>query len=79
MTYNMRDQLQHFIQGFYSLIPKKALRFVRENDLMIKLAGVNKIDIMDMRKNTVESGFSREEKEGIIEWYWELLEEMDNH
>lgn len=46
---------------------------------MIKLAGVNKIDLDDMRKYTLQSGFNPEEDQIIITWFWEIIEQMDNH
>ena len=58
------------------MVPKKALKLLDEKELGLHLAGIKKVDLIDMRKNMVYNGYFNDSQ--IIEWFWEIMNEYDD-
>ena len=52
MTGAIQKQLQSFLDGFYSIIPKHLISIFNEQELELLISGLPTIDIDDLRANT---------------------------
>lgn len=68
----IRPQIEALQKGLYEIIPKNLLSIFDYRELELLISGLPDIDIIDLRKNTVYSGYS--ENTPIIVWFWEILE-----
>jgi len=52
MTGAIQKQLQSFLDGFYSIIPKRLISIFNEQELELLISGLPTFDIEDLRANT---------------------------
>jgi len=52
MTGAIQKQLQSFLEGFYSIIPKRLISIFNEQELELLISGLPTFDIDDLRANT---------------------------
>jgi len=52
MTGAIQKQLQSFLDGFYSIIPKRLISIFNEQELELLISGLPTFDIDDLRTNT---------------------------
>lgn len=51
------------MKGFYEVVPFNFIKNLDEKDLGLKLAGVNKIDVQEMKSNALyEGGFAENDQ-----------------
>jgi E3 ubiquitin-protein ligase HUWE1 len=74
MRLSIRPQLESFLVGFHSVIPRDALGdlVTSVDELDLRIAGSPVIDISDLRAHTRYSGYL--EVEIQITWFWEVVE-----
>ncbi len=75
MTNQIEKQIQAFLKGFYSIIPKSSISHLAAADLEIVISGAAKIDLQEMKKYANYRDYS--EGVSVIRWLWEILEEFD--
>ncbi|EGR31227.1 ubiquitin- protein ligase, putative, partial [Ichthyophthirius multifiliis] len=78
MTKSIENQLNHFLNGFYEIIPKQWLMLFNEHEISEIISGQNNIiNIQDLRNNTqYENGYTSENI--YILQFWEVLESLKN-
>ncbi|KAJ3415141.1 hypothetical protein HDV05_005421 [Chytridiales sp. JEL 0842] len=65
-----------FVSGFFSVIPKTAVKVFSSNDLELLLGGVTEIDVSDWKAHTTYSYHSASIlNDKIIGWFWSVVEE----
>lgn len=52
MTGAIKQQLTAFLDGFYSIIPKRLISIFNEQELELLISGLPSIDIDDLKSNT---------------------------
>lgn len=52
MTGSIRKQIDHFLEGFYEVIPRGLISIFDEQELELLIAGLPTIDIEDLKMNT---------------------------
>eukprot|EP01102_Stenamoeba_stenopodia_P008226 TRINITY_DN234_c0_g3_i1.p1 TRINITY_DN234_c0_g3~~TRINITY_DN234_c0_g3_i1.p1 ORF type:complete len:527 (-),score=97.83 TRINITY_DN234_c0_g3_i1:1076-2656(-) len=77
MIDSVEEQIKCFLEGFYDIIPVQLLSFFTESELEMLLCGMPEIDVKEWRKNTIVINFP--EGHSIATWFWEVVEEFDNH
>ena len=70
-------QIEYIKNGFNSVIPSSIFQVLNWRQLEEMVCGKTKLDIQDLKKHTKYEGFR--EKDEIIKWFWEWLEECDDH
>merc|ERR1712110_1079547 len=70
-------ELALLVEGFYDVIPKKALHGadLRAIELELIVAGPPHVDLEDWKKHTTTSG--KPANANVVVWFWEVLSEMD--
>jgi hypothetical protein len=77
---SMRPQLESFLSGFYSVLPRESLegRFTAD-ELDIVIAGYlehpEEIDLADLKAHTEYSGYTDVDEQVV--WFWEVVEKFD--
>lgn len=69
--------LTSLLEGFRSIVPPHALRYLSVNELSSMLAGRPVVDIIELRKNAIHSGIKFSKEHELAKWFWEILETMD--
>ena len=72
MTGSIKPQINSFLSGFYSIVPRKTLAIFGPDELELILCGLNIIDRKDWRKNTKYINY--DEDDDMIVWFWEILD-----
>ena len=70
-------QINFIKNGFNSVIPSSIIQVLNWRQLEEMVCGKNKLDIRDLKKHTKYDGFN--EKDDVIKWFWEWLEECNDH
>ncbi|KAM7537470.1 hypothetical protein Aperf_G00000059854 [Anoplocephala perfoliata] len=76
MTGAIRQQLDAFLKGFYSIIPKSLINIFNEQELELLISGLPSIDINDLRANTNYSKYQPTSQQ--IMWFWTALESFEH-
>lgn len=76
MTGAIRQQLDAFLKGFYSIIPKSLINIFNEQELELLISGLPSIDINDLRANTNYSKYQPTSQQ--IMWFWAALESFEH-
>lgn len=69
-------QLDAFLKGLYSVIPKDLLKIFDNKELELLISGLQTIDIDDLRENTLYQNYTAQSKPVI--YLFECLQEFDN-
>ena len=72
MTGSIKPQINSFLAGFYSIVPRNLLAIFSPEELELILCGLDVIDCSDWRRNTQYVNFSADDD--MIVWFWEVLE-----
>lgn len=72
---SVRDQLNHFLEGFHDIIPKDIVSIFDEQELELLISGLPDIDIDDWRNNSVYQNYSSSSPQ--IKWFWRAVRSMD--
>ncbi|KRX01040.1 HECT-domain-containing protein [Pseudocohnilembus persalinus] len=75
MTDEIKEQIQKFIQGFYDVIPYKAIEHFDEKDFGMILSGIKQIDINEMKQFIGLQGYTQNSDQ--IEWLFDFLSQQD--
>ena len=52
MTESIKAQIDSFVMGFYSVIPKSSIRYFKADELELLMCGLPQIDHQDWKLNT---------------------------
>lgn len=74
MTDGIQPQITAFLAGLYSLIPQSLLGLFDARELELVIAGIQEIDVSDLREHTEYQGYGRDAP--AIRWFWEVVEDM---
>ncbi|KAK9451580.1 uncharacterized protein V1518DRAFT_402950 [Limtongia smithiae] len=72
---SVQDQLEHFLRGFYDIIPKDLVSIFNEQELELLICGLPDIDIDDWRNNTIYQNYSASSPQ--IQWFWRAVRSFD--
>ena len=75
MTVAIRKQLAAFLEGFYSVIPRRLISIFNEQELELLLSGLPTIDIEDLKANTEYHKYQANSLQ--IVWFWRALRSFD--
>ena len=70
-------QINYIKSGFNSVIPSSIFQVLNWKQLEEMVCGNYKLDVRDLKKHTRYDGFN--ENDEIIKWFWEWLEECNDH
>lgn len=77
LTRNIRQQIDHFLKGFYEFIPRELISIFNERELELIISGLPRIDVNDWYRNTEYHGYRLSDP--VIQWFWEIVRnEMDS-
>ena len=71
MSAAIKPQIESMLEGFYDLVPPELISIFSPTELELLICGLPDIDVQDLMKNTVYSGFRSTDP--IIHWFWEAL------
>ena len=71
------NQIEYIKKGFNSVISSSIFQVLNWRQLEEMVCGKNKLDVRDLKNHTRYDGFN--ENEDIINWFWEWLEECNEH
>ncbi|KEG06198.1 putative ubiquitin-protein ligase-like [Trypanosoma grayi] len=74
MTRQIEQQMEDFLKGFYTVIPRKEIRNFTAQELELVICGMPDIDVEDLRVHTVYEGFTATSPQ--IRWFWEVVASM---
>jgi E3 ubiquitin-protein ligase HUWE1 len=74
MTDSIQVQITAFLAGLYSLIPQGLLGLFDAKELELIIAGIQEIDVSDLREHTEYQGYGRDTP--TIKWFWEIVDDM---
>ena len=70
-------QIEYIKKGFNSVISSSIFQVLNWRQLEEMVCGKIKLDVRDLKNHTRYDGFN--EKDDIINWFWEWLEECNDH
>jgi HECT-domain (ubiquitin-transferase) len=80
MLGRVKEQLKHFLVGFYEVIPEALLTIFDFQELELLMCGLPTISLEDWKKNTDYAG--ELERKGdlhkVAQWFWSVLEEFED-
>ncbi|XP_041464657.1 E3 ubiquitin-protein ligase NEDD4-like isoform X1 [Lytechinus variegatus] len=68
----VRKQMDAFMDGFTSLVPRELLTMFDENEIELLLSGLGDINVNDWRSNTAYRG-SYHANHIVIQWFWKAV------
>jgi E3 ubiquitin-protein ligase HUWE1 len=68
---DIKEQIEHFLQGFYYIIPANLVAIFDEQELELLIAGLPDIEIDDWIANTVYVGYKLNSPQ--IKWFWRAV------
>ncbi|CCW72097.1 unnamed protein product [Phytomonas sp. Hart1] len=71
MTTRTAPQLTSLLTGFYTVIPREAIRMFTELELELVICGFVDYDVEDMRGNTAYQGYTAASPQ--VRWFWEVV------
>jgi len=71
MTASIRPQIDAFLEGFYSLVPKQLISLFDAQELELLISGLPEVDVEDMRANTTYHNY--EISDTPIRHFWSVL------
>lgn len=75
MTKAIQPQIDSFLAGFHSFVPRSLIQMFDVDELCLLLSGLREIDVVDWRENTEYSGYDAGDQQII--WFWEIVEDLD--
>ncbi|PBJ74418.1 ubiquitin-protein ligase-like [Trypanosoma cruzi cruzi] len=74
MTRQIEQQMEEFLKGFYTVIPRKEIRNFTAQELELVICGMPDIDVEDLRVHTLYDGYTATSPQ--IRWFWEVVASM---
>ncbi|CAF5226968.1 unnamed protein product, partial [Rotaria magnacalcarata] len=74
MIGSIRQQINSFLEGFYTIIPKSLISIFNEQELELLISGLPDIDIEDLKANTEYHKYRPNSLQVNIEYSFLLLE-----
>lgn len=65
---SVKDQMEHFLQGFHDIIAKDVVSIFDEQELELLISGMPDIDLDDWRNNTEYHNYTPSSQQ--IKWFW---------
>lgn len=65
-------QIQAFLDGFWSIVPRTLIAMFNDHELELLISGLPDIDIADLRSHTEYSGYTASCP--VIRWFWEAVQ-----
>ncbi|CAF4109202.1 unnamed protein product, partial [Rotaria magnacalcarata] len=75
MIGSIRQQINSFLEGFYTIIPKSLISIFNEQELELLISGLPDIDIEDLKANTEYHKYRPNSLQ--IQWFWRALRSFD--
>jgi len=69
---SVKDEINAFLKGLYSLIPEGLLSIFNVNELELLICGLGNISVTDMKNNCEEPGFSLSFMK-VRSWFWTVI------
>ena len=81
-TYRIKQHIDAFLKGLYSMIPKKFLKLFTIEELELLISGFQTIEVNKIKEKTTYQGVygnnkAQYERDNTIVWFWEILHEED--
>ncbi|BFZ57287.1 E3 ubiquitin-protein ligase tom1 [Savitreella phatthalungensis] len=73
---SVREQLDHFMQGFSDIIPGDLVAIFTEQEIELLISGLPDIDADDWRNNTEYQNYTASAAQ--IQWFWRCVRGMDD-
>lgn len=70
----IKDQVAAFLDGFYSIIPRKLVSIFDPDQLELLISGISNIDVDELKNATQLHGWKNSDAE--IGWFWRALRGM---
>jgi len=70
-TESIKTQIDAFLDGLYSMVPKKFLELFTVEELDLLINGSPTVDVDELKTKTKYDNF--EENDDVIQWLWEIL------
>ena len=74
MTSAIRLQINSFLDGFHSIIPKSLVAIFNENELELLMCGIPNIDPTDWEDHTLYNNYESEDE--VIRWFWDVIQDL---
>jgi HECT-domain (ubiquitin-transferase) len=80
MLGRVKEQLKHFLVGFYEVIPEALLTIFDFQELELLMCGLPTISLEDWKKNTDYAGELERKGDShkVAQWFWSVLEEFED-
>ncbi|CAF4071674.1 unnamed protein product [Rotaria sp. Silwood2] len=75
MIGSIRLQINAFLEGFYTIIPKSLISIFNEQELELLISGLPDIDIEDLKANTEYHKYRPNSLQ--VQWFWRALRSLD--
>ncbi|KAJ1953679.1 E3 ubiquitin-protein ligase tom1, partial [Dispira parvispora] len=75
LTEAIREQIDHFLQGFHDIIPRDLVQIFNEQELELLISGLPDIDVDDWKNNTEYHGYTTAAPQ--IQWFWRSVRSFD--
>ncbi|CAF4617801.1 unnamed protein product [Rotaria sp. Silwood1] len=75
MIGSIRQQINAFLEGFYTIIPKSLISIFNEQELELLISGLPDIDIEDLKANTEYHKYRPNSLQ--VQWFWRALRSFD--
>lgn len=72
---SVKDQMENFLQGFHSVIPKELVAVFDDQELELLISGLPEIDVDDWKNNTVYQNYSASSPQ--VQWFWRAVKSFD--
>ncbi|KAI5799845.1 hypothetical protein EDC01DRAFT_764959 [Geopyxis carbonaria] len=75
LLHSVKDQIDHFLQGFYDIVPANLISIFNEQELELLISGMPEIDMDDWKNNTEYHNYSASSPQ--IQWFWRAVRSFD--
>lgn len=72
---SVKEQLDHFLQGFHDIIPADLISIFNEQELELLISGLPEIDVDEWKNNTEYHNYSASSPQ--IQWFWRAVRSFD--
>ncbi|KAF2428697.1 hypothetical protein EJ08DRAFT_315920 [Tothia fuscella] len=75
MIGSVKEQLDHFLQGFHDIVPAELIAIFNEQELELLISGLPDIDVDDWKNNTEYHNYQASSPQ--IQWFWRAVRSFD--
>lgn len=72
---SVKEQMDNFLEGFYSMIPKELIVIFDEQELELLVSGLPDIDVEDWKNNSIYENYSPSSQQ--VQWFWRAVKSFD--